>query len=244
MFILRATADVIRVITGSAVTAITCHVSAMEADNGTPPVVQDIIRVNTANITTATTTTIIDCTTANRRRNVKNISIANTDASLSCLITVQHFDGTTARNLWQGTLLAGEAVEADEAGDWTAFTSGGIPKLSNFVGPVDVQTFTGNGTWTKPTSFTPKAVYVKLWGAGGGGGAGASLATAVVAKGGAGGGAGCFVREQYLATDLGATVSVTVGTGGPAGAAGVAGAAGGELGVHPGVLQTQRGQHL
>jgi len=50
------------------------------------------------------------------------------------------------------------------------------PQKSNSQGgPVDVQVFsaTGAGTWTKPTTFTPKVVEVVMWGGGGGGGRGA-----------------------------------------------------------------------
>ena len=43
---------------------------------------------------------------------------------------------------------------------------------------------------------------------------------------GAGGGGGAFVRESYAASDLPATVSVTIGAGGTAGVPGAAGAAG------------------
>lgn len=110
MIILRATADVLRVVTLQAVSAIRAHVAAMEADNATPPVVQDIVRTSTADIATATTTTILDCTTAGRRRNVKHIVIENSDATNLCGIRVEHFDGTTARQLYETTLLAGEFV--------------------------------------------------------------------------------------------------------------------------------------
>ena len=95
----------------------------------------------------------------------------------------------------------------------------------------DIQVFSANGTWTKPTAFTPSLVLVKLWGAGGGGGAGASLATATIAKGGGGGGGGSAVWQTISASDLPATVAVTVGTAGAAGLRGAAGAAGGDGGA-------------
>ena len=233
MLILRGNTDVLKVITGSA-GDIRPFADVMFADAGTPPVVQPLpdFQALTA-ITGAATNTLIDASAigAGKVYNVKTLSLYNASASVTNAITVEVTDGTNTTILWAGTLLPLESVIRDESGNWTALTSGGIPKLSNFVGPVDIQTFSVNGTWTKPTSFTPKAVFVKVWGAGGGGGAGASLATAVVAKGGAGGGAGAFARDTFLATDLGATVAVTVGTGGTAGSPGAAGALGGDGGI-------------
>lgn len=72
----------------------------------------------------------------------------------------------------------------------------------------DVQVFTANGTWTKPTGA--KRVHVQCWGGGGGGGGGA---TGGVANGGngAGGGGGAYIDHWYEAGDLAASVSVTVG---------------------------------
>lgn len=89
----------------------------MEADNATPPVIQDIVSVDTAAISTATTTTILDCTTSNRRRNVKLITIYNNHASTSTTLRVEHNDGTSTEILWNGTLLAGESVLMTENGD-------------------------------------------------------------------------------------------------------------------------------
>src|SRR6185295_1682844 len=228
ILLLTSTSDVIRIITGSAAAG-DCHAAWMGNASGTitPG------RTNTASISTATTTTVVASPGASTQRNVKNLTVHNTHATVSTTVTIEHFDGTNAETLWDGTLLAGESVIQDEIGVWTAYTSGGIPKTTTFVGPADVQIFTATGanTWTKPTSFTPKVVIVKLWAAGGGGGAGASLATAVIAKGGGGGGGGGFARESYNAADLGATVTVTIGAGGAAGTPGAAGAAGGNGGV-------------
>lgn len=189
MLLLTSTSDLVRVVTGSAADI---EVHASFVDNLSAVITPG--RTNTASITTATTTTVVGSPAASTQRNVKHLNIRNNHASTSTTLEVLHTDGTNIESLWAGTLLAGEVVVLDANGNWQAYTSGGILKSSTFVGPVDVQVFAANGTWTKPTAFTPRAVFVKVWGAGGGGGAGASLATAVVAKGGAAGGGGAFTR--------------------------------------------------
>lgn len=96
----------------------------------------------------------------------------------------------------------------------TTFNGGGI------VGIIDYQSFVGSGTWTKPTNVTGnEVVRVQMWGSGGGGG-GASNNTS---SAGGGGGGGAFVQQDFKASDLTSTVTVTV----PAGGAGGVGAASG-----------------
>jgi hypothetical protein len=69
---------------------------------------------------------------------------------------------------------------------------------------VDYQEFTASGNWTKPAGA--RFVYVEAIGGGGGGGRGSI--------GGAGGGGGAFNAEIFRASDVGATVTVTIGAGG------------------------------
>jgi hypothetical protein len=110
MIILRATGDLLRVITTAGGSDIECHVSSIETDNGTPPIVQDLPRTNTADITTATTTTILDCTTANRRRRVLFASMRNVHATVTETVELIHSDGTTVRSIIKVTLLPGESL--------------------------------------------------------------------------------------------------------------------------------------
>ena len=183
-------------------------------------------------ITTAGTTTIVAAPAASTYRLVKSVTLKNIHASTTNSLTIKKDISATEYQLTGVTdLQAGESLMYNDAIGWRKFTAGGVMIEASISFQVDIQTFSSTGTWTKPTNFTPRTAYVKMWGAGGGGGAGASLATAVVAKGGGGGGGGCFTREFYDATDLTATVAVTIGTGGSGGAPGAAGAAGGNGGI-------------
>ncbi|HUW14435.1 MAG TPA: hypothetical protein VM537_32225, partial [Anaerolineae bacterium] len=100
------------------------------------------------------------------------------------------------------------------SGDMTLQVNGGSVARS-----IDVQTFASSGTWTKPTGAVNCEVL--MWGGGGGGGGGGVGSVTASGNQGAGGGGsgGAFMRLRYLASDLGATEAVTVGTGG-AGSAG------------------------
>lgn len=70
----------------------------------------------------------------------------------------------------------------------------------------DVQTFSADGTWTKPTGCPDDAIVrVEIWGGGGGGGANAQAS---------GGGGGCCIFKTFAASELGSTEGVTIGAGG------------------------------
>ncbi len=93
-------------------------------------------------------------------------------------------------------------------------------------GVPNAQTFTANGTWTKPSGL--RAVMVEVVGGGGAGG-GAAATTANHTKG-AGGGAGGYARKLWQASEVGSTMTVTVGAGGT-GVSGAAGNAGGNSSI-------------
>ena len=94
---------------------------------------------------------------------------------------------------------------------------------------IEVQVYYQNNinyTWTKPYG----AKWVEIIAIGGGGGGGNGRNTATAAGGGSGGGGG-YTMKRFRAEDLGATLSVQVGVGGPGGASAVAGGNAGTAGT-------------
>lgn len=119
MLLLTSTSDIIRIVTGSAVSTITVHASYMDY-NGTGVTPG---RTNT-NITNAATNTVVAAPGSSVQRNVRALMITNNSSS-SCTVTVQHYDGTTSTDLFGVTLLAGENMTMNENGQWLHLDSQG-----------------------------------------------------------------------------------------------------------------------
>lgn len=133
--------------------------------------------------------------------------------------------GTTSRK-WADLFLASGAVINFNSGNATLTHSantlnfavtnlqhGGVAiATASDVQGIDVQQFTSSGTWTKPAGYNASCpVLVRAWGGGGGGATGDGSD-----DGGGGGGGGACVDVWCRLSDLGATETVTVGSGGAA----------------------------
>lgn len=108
----------------------------------------------------------------------------------------------------------------------------GVPLPATFAGSSDVQTFSASGTWTKP-SGSPKFTDIECWGGGAGGGSGAQVTLGTAVSGGAGGGGGQYGHAVVSTASMGASETVTLGSGGTAGSA-TSGNAGGNAGGNGG----------
>lgn len=162
MIVLTATSDALRVVTGSAAD-VECYVSYIEVDNATPPVVQDVGQVSTADITTATTTSILTCTTASRRRRVMYASIHNNSAT-STTIDVELFNGTTARDLVDCTLLQNESLVYNGA-TWLHYDANGAlyPSVGNAATQAEMEAGTATNKYVTPQGVNWHPGVAKFW---------------------------------------------------------------------------------
>lgn len=113
MLLLNSTSDVVRVVTGAAANSIDVHASWVDI-NGTTVTPG---RQNTV-ITTATTTTVVPSPGSGSTRNLKGLYITNDSAGTSCVVAVEHFDGTNQVEIIQFALLPGENIGYREDGSW------------------------------------------------------------------------------------------------------------------------------
>lgn len=113
MLLLTSTSDLVRLTTSSATSTIEVHTSWVDLSAG----VTTPARKNTR-ITTATTTTIVPSPAASTQRNVKAIYVTNNSAGTSCIVGVEHTDGTDLVELIQFVLLPGENLGYREDGSW------------------------------------------------------------------------------------------------------------------------------
>ena len=113
MLLLTSTSDLVRLVTGTATSTIEVHTSYVDV-NGTTITPG---RTNTL-ITTATTTTIVGGPAASTQRNVKAIYCTNDSVGTSCVVAVEHTDGTNVVELISFVLLPGENLGYREDGSW------------------------------------------------------------------------------------------------------------------------------
>lgn len=123
---LKGTVDVVRVTTDAAANVL-AHADFVDA-TAAGVVLPPGDRTNTAAITTATTATVVAAPGSGTTRNLRQLTVANTHATVATNVLIEHYDGTTASQLWEGRLLAGESVVLDAFGRWTLYGTDGIAK--------------------------------------------------------------------------------------------------------------------
>jgi hypothetical protein len=111
-----------------------------------------------------------------------------------------------------GDTAAGKFLKADAT--WATLVSGSL----------NVQTFSANGTWTKPSNA--QLSLIMLVGGGGGGGSGGNDIGSASRGGGSGGGGAKLAVAFIVSSSLGSTETVTIATGGAGGGAQAANADG------------------
>lgn len=107
---------------------------------------------------------------------------------------------------------------------WQAVPSGGFTQIVQ-------QVFTTSGTYT-PTAGMKYCIVEAV--GGGGGGGGAAVTAAGECSAGGGGGGGGYRRGVFTAADIGASKTVTIGTGGAGGAIGTIGSPGSSTSISDG----------
>lgn len=148
---LASTSDIIRIVTATGVSTIGVEAAWVDYSAGTitPG------RTNTA-ITTGTTTTVVGSPAASTVRNVKRLSITNNHASSSCVVTVQHYDGTTSIDIEKITLDEGESLIMAEDGEWRHLTAYGA-EYEYLGGPMPNLGITGTLAETNPREACAEA---------------------------------------------------------------------------------------
>lgn len=177
--------------------------------------------LNTA-ISSATTTTVCVSPAGSTSRNIKTITIRNTDASASDLITVERYDGTTTSTMWQFALQPGYSWTYMDFAPIVTDTNGGqyvTPLAGRFLKTTLLTSTASANFVTGPQTNTCKIRQV-------GGGAQGGGAPATTGENGSGGGAGAYAEATQAVTP---NTSYTyqcgaAGTTGGTGANGQAGA--------------------
>lgn len=148
MILLTTTSSLIQIVTGAAVSTIHVHADFVDLSSTgtvqTPGYASELI-------TTATTTTVVPSPSSSVQRALKNLTVFNSSAS-SCKITIQHTDSTTLVDLFNYTLLTGEAIYWTEGRGFYVLDASGnlktvIPGVTTIAGPTGSTGATGsNGT--------------------------------------------------------------------------------------------------
>lgn len=126
MLILKPTTEKIRIVTGSAGTI---HCYAVWADSSDPVTFDNAMAV----ISTATTTDLVPVTATNDR-NIQTLTVRNAHASITNLVTVELYDGTTAFDIFKASLGPGEQIQFLDGVGFQVLTNSGAVKTSQNQG--------------------------------------------------------------------------------------------------------------
>lgn len=149
MLFIKGTSAKIQVVTDAAVT---CDMHASWTDfDGSATVAPD--NTNAA-VNASATTDLVAAPTSGHTRTIKYVSVFNTHATSSVGVTVKHTDGSTAIQLWKGTLLAGESVVYHEGAGFVVFGSDGLPKASTGLVRLYRLAADQSNSTTTPTELT------------------------------------------------------------------------------------------
>lgn len=131
MINLTTTSEILRLVTGSAVSTD----YSVEYEDSTPA---GTLGSLSGNVSTATTTTICAAPGASIQRRIKCIRIRNRHASSSQTVTLRKFDGTTETHITAAlTVAASEVLVIDANGNLSLLDSNGLPKVSaSFSGDI------------------------------------------------------------------------------------------------------------
>lgn len=159
MLLLTSASDLLQVVTDAAGDI---EVHASWTDNVSGAITPG--RTNTASITTATTTTVV-AGPGTGQRNVKHLNCRNNHASQTVLTTVFHTDGTNQEDLFECSLLAGEALVFGQDGRWRHYDANGAEYPAGTLAATQAEMEAGTSTTTLVTPgrqhFHPSAA--KAW---------------------------------------------------------------------------------
>jgi hypothetical protein len=150
MIILKATTETLQITTS---TAAGLDYSISYADIGATTFAPSS---NEGKISSATTTSALSAPAASTQRQVKFIIIANRDASLSSIVTVQKLISSTAYNLTPPiTLLPGETLQYADRKGWVYYSATGAVKGNQAASGSTYQVqFNNNGALQGDPNFT------------------------------------------------------------------------------------------
>lgn len=235
MILLTGTSDLVKVVTGTA-GAIDVHASYFDV-TGTPQVATPL-STNTAQITSATTTTVVGSPAASTQRNVKFMSVYNSSTTSANTVKVQKFDGSLNTPVYSYTLQPGDAIHYNDNTGWEYLPSTNTVQVP---GRLLQTTVLVSGTTFTTGHFTNSA---RVRSVGGGGGGAGCTSVAADASAGGGGGAGGYC-EKLIAVAPDTSYTYAIGTAG-AGNSGAGGGSGGDTTITIGptggtVLLTAKG---